>query len=57
MECIQMRRVHFAHFFGCGGFVRRVGLQSKTFQGLIKISVIASRAFMVRAQGMAGDVN
>lgn len=54
-----MLRPHFA-YLGSGriGRLRRfIGLQSKTSQGLLEISVIARVAVVLGAQGVAGDVN
>lgn len=50
---------HFAYLGRgrIGRLGRFIGLQSKTSQGILEISVIARVAVVLGAQGVAGDVN
>lgn len=52
-----MRRPDFADFgrFRRRGFFSVLGLQPKAAQGFVKLSAVARRAAVLRAQGVAGD--
>lgn len=58
MQRIEMLGPHFAYVGGqlIGSVRRFIALQSKTFQGLVKIVVIVRIAVILEAQGVAGDV-
>jgi hypothetical protein len=59
MERIEMLGPHFAYLGRrFRGIVRRfIRLQSKASKGLVEIGVIACRAVILGAQGVAGDVD
>lgn len=56
MKRIEMRWPHLA-YLGSGRLGRFgvIGNQSKTLKGFVKIFVIACRAVILVAQGVAGD--